>query len=567
MNRIAALLVQPKTPQTFWSLDSAIRAAGFKALMPPLGLMTIASMLPPHYDVRIVDMNTTELTIADVEHADLVFLTGMWVHQESFIEVVRMCRQAGTTIVAGGPLVQSALGSTQVRKGLPDPVGPTLSALAQIDHLVLHEAEVNLPRFLADYAQGKAQRLYDDDARVDLSHTPSPRFDLIDPHDYASMSLQFSRGCPFNCEFCDIIQMFGRVPRTKTPAQFIEEMDALYATGYRGQLFVVDDNFIANRKVVKNLLREIVSWQRERKYPYLLFTEASVDLAADDELLLLMAQAGFTSVFLGIESSDPATLRAANKKQNLRGDLDESVRKIQNAGIEVMAGFILGFDTDSADVFDRQLDFIQRNGIAQSMVGLLAAMPNTDLYRRLEREGRLVAGGEHHTGDNVNAYLNFIPRMSADTLLAGYRRVLTETYSPANYFDRALTLISRLPDMRVSSLAGAEPWRRALARSRIKAANGPKPARIAVEMGRLVFSRWGVHALPFFVKSLAYGILALPLAIQLAFRGRHYASVARRVASVEVSNPPGREQLGSPRTRARWSAAAPPVLVTAAGPR
>jgi radical SAM superfamily enzyme YgiQ (UPF0313 family) len=566
MKRIATLLVQPKTPQTFWNLDSAVRAAGFKAVMPPLGLMTIASMLPPHYDVRIVDLNTTDLTLADVEHADLVFLTGMWVQQESFVEVVHLCRQAGATIVAGGPLVRSALGAAQGRKGVSDPVGPTLSAVAQIDHLVLHEAEVNLPRFLADYEQGKAERIYDDDAPADLSSTPAPRFDLIAPHDYISMSLQFSRGCPFNCEFCDIIQMFGRVPRTKVPAQFIAEMDALYATGYRGRLFIVDDNFIANRKVVKPLLREIISWQRERRYPYVLFTEASVDLAADDELLLLMAQAGFTSVFLGIESPDADTLRAANKKQNLRCDLDESVRKIQNAGMEVMAGFILGFDTDSADVFDRQLDFIRRNGIAQSMVGLLAAMPNTDLYRRLEREGRLIAGGEEHTGDNVNAHLNFIPRMPADTLLAGYRRVLAETYSPANYFDRALTLISRLPDMRVSSLVSAEPWRRALARSRIRSAKGPKAARIAVETGRFVFSRWGMHALPFFAKSLAYGVLALPLAIDLAVRGRHYASVARRVASAEGSDPPEREQLGSLGTRARWSAP-PPVLVTAAPPQ
>ncbi|HOG82072.1 MAG TPA: radical SAM protein, partial [Smithellaceae bacterium] len=378
MRQVNALMVQPKTPQTFWSHDSALKAAGFKSVMPPLGLMTVAAMLPDNFHVTLIDMNVRDLEISDIEPNEIVFLTGMWIHRESFLKVLNMCHELGKTIVAGGPFVQSAYGRP----------GDYLES-DKIDHLILYEAENNLPQFLKDYAWRAAKKVYANKDKPGLELTPPPRFDLINPNDYASMALQFSRGCPFNCEFCDIVQMFGHVPRTKSSVQFMREVEDLHATGYRGRLFIVDDNFIANRKAVKEMLKMLAVWQEEHGYPYMLFTEASIDLAKDDELLDLMTRSGFTSVFVGIESPDSATLRAANKNQNATCDMNRAIEKIQRSGIEVMGGFILGFDTDKEDAFDNQLAFIRQNGIAQSMVGLLAAMPNTDLFKRLEREGRI----------------------------------------------------------------------------------------------------------------------------------------------------------------------------------
>lgn len=518
MKQINALLVQPRTPSTFWSHDRSLKAAGFKSVMPPLGLMTVAAMLPENYNARIIDMNVTGLRNVDIDWSDIVFLTGMWIHRESFISVVNRCHNMGKTIIAGGPFVQSAYGRE----------GQDYLESDKIDHLVLYEAENNLPQFLHDFALGRAKKVYDNRERPGLSLTPPPRFDLIRPHDYACMALQFSRGCPFNCEFCDIVQMFGRVPRTKSSGQFMKEVEALYETGYRGRLFFVDDNFIANRTSVKEMLRILAAWQEEHDYPYLLFTEASIDLAKDDELLHLMQRSGFTSVFVGIESPDANTLRATNKSHNASCDMNDAIRKIQNSGMEVMAGFILGFDTDTEDVFDSQLEFISRNGIPQSMVGLLAAMPNTDLYRRLEREGRLVTQEHPHSGDNVDTVLNFVPVMPADRLIEGYRRVIAESYAPRNYFSRALTLISRLPDLKILRVLHAVPWQRKLALSKLT--NYANRTTLAKELMKLFFSPFGMQALWFIIRSMRYGLLALPAAIELVFRGRHYVDVADRIA-------------------------------------
>jgi radical SAM superfamily enzyme YgiQ (UPF0313 family) len=517
MRKINTLMIQPKTPQTFWSHESALKAAGFKSVMPPLGLMTVAAMLPENYNVTLIDMNVRDLEISDIEPNEIVFLTGMWIHRESFLKVLNMCHELGKTIVAGGPFVQSAYGRPS-----------DFMESDKIDHLILYEAENNLPQFLKDYEWRTAKRVYANKEKPGLDLTPSPRFDLINPNDYASMALQFSRGCPFNCEFCDIVQMFGRVPRTKSPGQFMREVEDLYATGYRGRLFIVDDNFIANRKAVKEMLRLLADWQEERNYPYMLFTEASIDLAKDDELLDLMTRSGFTSVFVGIESPDSATLRAANKNQNAACDMNEAIEKIQRAGIEVMAGFILGFDTDTDDVFDRQLAFIKNNGIAQSMVGLLAAMPNTDLFKRLEREGRIISQDNPHSGDNVDTVLNFVPVMPAEKLVEGYKRVIAQTYAPKNYFDRASTLISRFPDLKIMELRRAAPWKRKLAKSKLT--NYPNKTKMMFELAKLFFSVFGIHALWFIIRSSRFGLLALPAAIELVFRGRHYVSVAGRIA-------------------------------------
>lgn len=522
MKTINTLMIQPKAPQSFWSHDSSLKSAGFKTIMSPLGLMTVAAMLPKNYNVKLIDLNVRNLDINDVKWSDIVFLTGMWIHRESFLKVVGICHELGKTIVAGGPFVQSAYGKP----------GRDYLESDTIDHLILYEAENNLPQFLCDYEQGNAKKVYDNKEKPGLALTPPPRFDLIRPLDYASMALQFSRGCPFNCEFCDIIQMFGRVPRTKSPAQFMVEVEALYATGYRGRLFIVDDNFIANRKIVKEMLRLLAPWQMERKYPYLLFTEASIDLAADNELLNLMVRSGFTSVFVGIESPDSETLRATNKKQNASCNMNAAIENIQRSGVEVMAGFIFGFDTDTEDVFDRQLDFIRGNGIAQSMTGLLAAMPNTDLYRRLEREGRLVAHENPHSGDNVDTVLNFIPRMPAEKLVECYKRVISETYMPRNYFARALTLISRLPDMKISGFNWSAPWRWDLAKARIR--NNPNKLMLIIGLVTLFFSSFGIQALWFILKSLRFGFFSLPVAIELVFRGHHYATVAARIAHAKA---------------------------------
>lgn len=517
MRTVNVLMIQPKTPQTFWSHDISLKAAGFKSVMPPLGLMTVAAMLPENYKVTLIDMNVRELERSDIEPNEMVFLTGMWIHRESFLNVLNMCHDLGKTVVAGGPFVQSAY-------GMP---GDYLEA-DKIDHLILYEAENNLPQFLKDYDWRTAKKVYDNKDKPALELTPSPRFDIINPYDYACMALQFSRGCPFNCEFCDIVQMFGHVPRTKSPEQFMREVEDLYVTGYRGRLFIVDDNFIANRKTVKEMLRLLATWQEDHDYPYLLFTEASIDLAKDDELLDLMRRSGFTSVFVGIESPDSATLSAINKNQNATCDMDKAIEKIQRAGIEVMGGFILGFDTDTDDVFDRQLDFIQRNGIPQSMVGLLAAMPNTDLFKRLEREGRIIENDNMHSGDNVDTVLNFVPVMPAEKLVEGYKRVIAQTYSPKNYFARALKVISRLPDLNIKKLRQAEPWKKKLAEAKLN--NHPHKMRLTRELAKIFFSGFGVHALWFIIRASRYGLLVLPTAIELAFRGRHYVSVARRVA-------------------------------------
>lgn len=512
-------MIQPRTPQTFWSHDSASKSAGFKTVMPPLGLMTVAAMLPKNYHITLVDLNVREMDTKDVEQSDIVFLTGMWIHRESFLTVLNICHSLGKTIVAGGPFVQSAFGRP----------GQDYLESEKIDHLIIYEAENNLPRFLKDFEEGRAVKVYDNKEKPPLALTPPPRFDLINPYDYASMALQFSRGCPFNCEFCDIVQMFGRVPRTKTPEQFMREIDALYATGYRGRLFIVDDNFIANRKAVKEMLRLLADWQQQRKYPYMLFTEASIDLAKDGELLDLMAKSGFTSVFIGIESPDTDTLRATKKNQNASCNMDSAIEKIQRAGMEVMGGFIFGFDTDSDDVFDRQIEFINRNGIAQSMTGLLAAMPNTDLYKRLEREGRLLKQENPHSGDNVDTTLNFVPKMPAEKLIEGYKRVIANTYTPKNYFARALTLVGRLPDMKISELPRMEPWKRKLTMAKL--ASYPHKGRIISELARLFCSSFGIHALWFIIRSLRFGFFAIPVAVELVFRGRHYISVAERIAN------------------------------------
>ena len=419
-----ALLVYPEFPDTYWSFRHALSFEGKRAPFPPLGLLTVSAMLPESWERRLVDMNVRELTEADVEWADIVLASAMIVQKDSLERVVSLCKQRGRRVVVGGPYV-----STSAEK------------LPEADHIFVGEAEATLPAFLRDLENGEPKRFYQAGERPALTSTPVPHFHLADLERYSAMSVQYSRGCPFSCEFCDIIEIYGRVPRTKTNEQVKAELDALHATGWRGLVFIVDDNFIGNKRNVRKLLPELIEWSDQRGRPFSFITEASVNLAEDDALLESMRRANFRRVFLGIETPVEESLKEAQKGQNTRRDLLDSVRKIQGYGMEVMAGFIVGFDNDPEDIFDRQIDFIRESAIPLAMVGLLTALPDTQLWRRLKREGRLL---KESSGNNTEASLNFIPRMDTARLVEGYKKILSTIYSPAEYYQRALDCLAHL---------------------------------------------------------------------------------------------------------------------------
>jgi radical SAM superfamily enzyme YgiQ (UPF0313 family) len=417
------LLVYPKYPDTFWSFKHALKFISRRAAFPPLGLLTVAALLPESWEKRLVDLNVSTLRDEDLDQADLVFISAMIIQKESVDEVVERCKARGVRIVAGGPLF------TMAEREALDP---------RIDHFVLDEGEITLPRFVADWEQGTPRRLYSSEERPDMEATPLPQWDLISLRNYATMPIQYSRGCPFNCEFCDITILNGRVPRTKGNGQMLRELEALYARGWRGSVFMVDDNFIGHKAKVKRLLPEIIQWNRERKYPFTFTTEASLNLADDDELLRLMVEANFTQVFLGIETPHEGSLVECNKVQNAERDLAGAVRKIQRAGMEVMGGFIVGFDSDPPSIFEQQIRFIQRVGVVTAMVGLLHAVPRTPLYQRLKQQGRILMDT---TGNNTDGTLNFIPKMDGQVLVEGYRRIISTIYAPRQYYERVITFL------------------------------------------------------------------------------------------------------------------------------
>lgn len=423
------LLVHPVFPDTYWSFKHALAFEGKKAAFPPLGLITVSSMLPARWERRLVDMNVTELRDADIEWADIVFLSAMIVQKDSLEQVVRRARALGKRIAVGGPYVSTS------SESLPD-----------ADHIFIGEAETTLPEFVNDIEIGIGKKVYKADERPSLHATPVPDFGLIDMKQYSAMNVQYSRGCPFQCEFCDIIEIYGRVPRTKTNEQMIAELDALLFAGWRGLVFIVDDNFIGNKKNVRLFLPDLIEWSRKNEYPFSFITEASVNLAEDESLLQMMQDAGFRRVFLGIETPVEASLKEAQKGQNIRRSLIDSIHKIQSYGIEVMAGFIVGFDSDPEDIFDLQMDFIRESAIPLAMVGLLSALPDTQLWRRLEKEGRLEG---YHSGNNTDCSLNFRPKMNRDRLIEGFRTVLKNIYSPREYYDRALDCLSRFHQDRI----------------------------------------------------------------------------------------------------------------------
>lgn len=416
------LFVNPQVPDTFWSFTHALKFISRKAVFPPLGLLTVAAMLPAEWKKKLVDTNVEHLTDQDLLWADYVFTGGMSVQHESAHEIIARAHHYGRPVVAGGPLF------TAHGEEFPE-----------VDHLVLNEAELTLPPFLADLRKGSPKRRYTSDAWADITTTPVPLWELVQINKYSSMNIQYSRGCPYDCEFCDITVLYGRVPRTKTADQLLREFNSLIERGWTRQVFLVDDNFIGNKGVLKrDILPAIIRWRSEQKHPFSLNTEVSLNLADDQELMDLMFQAGFTELFVGIESPSEESLTECKKIPNVRRDLLSSVRRLQTNGFQVQGGFILGFDSDPESIFDRMIQFIQESGIVTAMVGLLNAPVGTRLFKRLHEEGRLL---KKWSGNNTDFTLNFHPKMDLDVLLKGYRSVLETIYAPKHYYARVKTFL------------------------------------------------------------------------------------------------------------------------------
>ena len=417
------LLVYPEFPDTFWSFKHALRFVSKRSGSPPLGLLTVAAMLPREWPSKLVDLNTTPLLDRDLAWADLILISAMSAQRPAARRLIERCHLAGKRMVAGGPLFS----------GEPD-------AFPLVDHLLLGEAEVDLPAFLEDLVHGQAKHLYQCHEYADLSHSPAPRYDLLDYRQYSTMVIQTSRGCPYQCDFCNVTALFGHRPRFKAAGQVIAELDALYQRGWRSNIFFVDDNFIGNRRYVKeDLLPAIIEWRKGKK-GLVFSTQLTINLADDQELMDLMAKAGFQIAFIGIETPDELCLAECGKSQNQNRNLVESVQRIQQSGIEVQGGFIVGFDSDTPSIFQRQIDFIQKSGIVTAMVGLLQALSGTPLYQRLKNENRLLFEGSG-SGDNVDGTTNIIPSMDRSILMEGYYRILEHIYAPKAYYQRVRTFL------------------------------------------------------------------------------------------------------------------------------
>ncbi|PLZ94555.1 B12-binding domain-containing radical SAM protein [Fischerella muscicola CCMEE 5323] len=416
-----ALLLYPRFPKTFWSYDEFMKIAGLKASIPPLGIITVAAMLPTEWEIRFYDRNVSSETDADWQWCDIVILSAMIAQKEDFLAQIQKAAQLGKKVAVGGPYPTSI---------------PEAALNAGANYLILDEGEITVPQFLEAIAQNQEQGIFRASEKPDVTKSPMPRFDLLKRDKYFMMAVQFSRGCPFNCEFCDIINLYGRKPRTKEPSQTLAELQNLYDLGWRGSIFMVDDNFIGNQRNVKRLLRELIPWMKERNYPFTFWTEASVNLAEDAELLDLMAQAGFYAVFLGIETPDQDSLQVTRKYQNTRNPLVEACQKIHQAGLLIYAGFIIGFDGERSGAGERIQAFVEQTSIAQPMLGILQAVPNTALWQRLKQEQRLLEGfGGEEVGDQ-NALMNFVPTRPMAEVAREYVEAMWTMYEPKNYLRR-----------------------------------------------------------------------------------------------------------------------------------
>ncbi len=422
------LLVNPEIPNTFWSFRHALKFIEKMSAEPPLGLLTVAAILPGEWEKRLIDMNIETLSDKDLQWADYVFITGMHIQKKSFLNVVDRCKVLKKKVVAGGPMC-----TMEEEK------------FNHIDHLILNEAEITLPLWIKDLDEGTAKKIYASSEYPDVKNTPDPLWELLDINKYASLSVQYSRGCPYNCDFCSITLLNGHKPRTKSTQQFLNELNSLYQIGWRGRIFVVDDNFIGNRRKLKNeFLPALIAWSEKMGHPFNFMTETSINLADDEELLKLMVRAGFDGAFIGIESPNLSSLQECGKSQNQNRDLIGSVKKLQKAGLLVSGGFIVGFDNDPKNIFEQQINFIQESGIVTAMVGLLNAQPGTRLFNRLKSENRLRKSFE---GNNMDGSLNFMPRMNYEQLMTGYKKILNTIYSHKDYYKRIETFLReyRLP--------------------------------------------------------------------------------------------------------------------------
>jgi radical SAM superfamily enzyme YgiQ (UPF0313 family) len=483
------LLLYPEFPDTFWSFKHALKFIRKRASTEPLGLLTVAAMLPSDWEKRLVDLNVRKLKDRDLAWADYVFVSAMVVQRESTHQVIARCKAAGLKVVAGGPLFTAEYGK-----------------FADVDHFVLNEAEVTLPRFLRDLERGAPRRVYKSGKFPDIAETPAPLWELADIKRYATMSIQYSRGCPYDCEFCNITSLFGHRPRVKTPGQIIRELDGLYRLGWRGSVFFVDDNLMGNKRHLKEeLLPALIEWRKgKRGMPF--NTEISINLADDEKLMSLMSQAGFDTVFIGVETPDDESLAECNKKQNLGRDLVADVKRIQRAGLQVQGGFIIGFDSDTSTIFQRQIDFIQKSGIVTAMVGLLQAPLGTRLYDRMKREKRLVGS---FSGDNVDGATNIVPKMSLDALQNGYRKVVNTLYAPKNYYARVRTFLREYKAPKIKIPLDSE-YIRAFFRSIL---------RLGI-LGKERLHYWKLFAWTLLRKPRLF-----PLAITLAIYGYHFRQV------------------------------------------
>ncbi|MBN1375774.1 MAG: B12-binding domain-containing radical SAM protein [Dehalococcoidia bacterium] len=486
------LLINPEYPDTFWSFKHALKFISKKAAFPPLALLTVAAMLPSHFQLKLIDMNATKLKDKDIKWADLVFISAMVVQSASARNVLKLCKKLGARTVAGGPLF-----TTQYED------------FPCIDHLVLNEAEITLPQFLSDLENGEPRHIYKTSQLADINTTPLPRWDLINMKKYSSMSIQYSRGCPFDCEFCDIVVLNGHIPRTKSRGQVIKELDALHSAGWRGSVFIVDDNFIGNKRKLKSeILPAVTEWSQTKKFPFSFYTQVSLNLADDDELINLMVKANFNMAFIGIESPSEDSLAECGKSQNRSRDMVAAVKKLQHMGIEVQAGFIVGFDSDSQSIFQEMINFIQKSGIVTAMVGMLHAPAGTRLYKRLIKENRITG---NFTGNNTDYSINFIPKMNSRILADGYKKIVNTIYSPKQYYDRVRTFLNEY-------------------RPRVKS-----PRRFRIEhLAALLKSIWmlGIKekGRQYFWKLVTWTVFKkptlFPLSISMAIYGFHFRTIA-----------------------------------------
>ena len=508
MSKIKVLPVYPEFPDTFWGYKKTMKTIGKKAVMPPTGLATALAMLPEEKfePQRIIDLNIEPLTDHHIKNADIIFTSTMIVQEDSHNEVIEKAHFHGKPVVAGGPFPTS----------YPE-------RNSTVDFIVAGEAEATLQPFLEDLVNGAPQKIYTEKdvlrrrtipltktGRVDTTYTPLPRWDLLNLNNYYSAAIQYSRGCPFDCDFCDITKLFGKEPRTKTPEQMISEFNALYKAGHRGPVFVVDDNLIGNRRNLREFLPYLIEWQRNRNYLFSLYTEASMNLAWSEnkDILEGMVEAGFDQVFLGIESIDPEVLKTMQKSQNTKMPQLEAVRRIQQAGLEVTGGFIIGSDGEKPDVFDNLFNFIQESGIVVPMPGLLQVLNDTDLYKRLEKEGRL--RGESRGNNTHQLSFNFKPQQDETFLIDGYKKLLEKLFSPKNYYERGRDLQRNLGphhSLTRTNLEGLTAFGRSL-RKQLFAKGGFEYARYLIET---------------FIKNPHY----FPEAVAQAIKLDHFSTITR----------------------------------------